>query len=166
MAVSYYIPYTSPVGVLYLVAQGRHLTGVVFAKNWKSYRKKLSEVEQSELPVLQKTQKQLEEYFQGKRRKFDLPMHLSGTPFQTRTWKSLSKIPFAKTKSYKEQAVLVGSPNAVRAIGRTNGLNPLSIVLPCHRVIGSNGSLTGYGGGLGVKQYLLELEKRHAERVK
>jgi methylated-DNA-[protein]-cysteine S-methyltransferase len=87
-----------------------------------------------------------------------MPYELDGTAFQKRVWKALAKIHFGETKNYKQQAMLVKSPKAVRAVGRTNGLNPLSIVLPCHRVIGSNGSLTGYGGGLKIKKYLLDLE--------
>jgi methylated-DNA-[protein]-cysteine S-methyltransferase len=101
---------------------------------------------------------QLLQYFSGDRKKFDLQLSLEGTEFQQRTWRTLGEIPFGKTWSYAELATRVGSPKAVRAVGAANGRNPLPIVLPCHRVIGSNGSLTGFGGGLPTKKWLLELE--------
>lgn len=103
---------------------------------------------------------QLADYFQGHLRTFDLPLVLTGTPFQQRVWRSLADIPFGETISYGELATRIGRPSAVRAVGAANGRNPISIVLPCHRVIGSDGSLTGYGGGLEVKSGLLELERR------
>ena len=101
---------------------------------------------------------QLLEYFAGTRKAFELPLSLAGTDFQQRTWRMLSQIPYGDTWSYAELATRVGSPKAVRAVGAANGRNPLPIVLPCHRVIGSNGSLTGFGGGLPAKKWLLELE--------
>lgn len=104
--------------------------------------------------------RQLDEYFEGRRRRFDLPLAPSGTPFQLRAWKALQDIPYGATRSYGEQARAMGQPKAVRAVGAANGRNPIAIVVPCHRVIGGDGRLTGYGGGLDVKQYLLELERR------
>jgi methylated-DNA-[protein]-cysteine S-methyltransferase len=102
---------------------------------------------------------QLNEYFSGKRREFELPLDLHGTEFQVAAWKSLARIPFGRTSSYGEQAASIGRPTAVRAIGGANGRNPVAVILPCHRVIGANGSLTGFGGGLEVKKWLLQHEQ-------
>jgi methylated-DNA-[protein]-cysteine S-methyltransferase len=102
---------------------------------------------------------QLEEYFEGKRRAFDLPLAPQGTPFQQRVWRALLDIPYGETISYGELASRIGNKAASRAVGLANGSNPLPIVIPCHRVIGSNGKLTGYGGGLPIKQQLLALER-------
>jgi methylated-DNA-[protein]-cysteine S-methyltransferase len=108
--------------------------------------------------VLRQAQAQLEEYFAGQRRDFDLPLAPQGTEFQREVWWELANIPFGGTISYAELALRVGRPTATRAVGAANGRNPLPIVLPCHRVIGANGSLTGFGGGLPTKQFLLQLE--------
>ena len=107
--------------------------------------------------MLDATAAQLDEYFAGTRTAFDLPLDLHGTPFQLAAWQALAEIPYGETRTYGEQADRIGRPSAVRAIGAANGRNPVSIVLPCHRVIGSNGSLVGFGGGLEVKAALLEL---------
>ena len=104
---------------------------------------------------------QLQEYFAGKRTEFDLPLSFSGTEFQQQTWRALLTIPYGETRSYSEQAHLIGNPRAVRAVGRTNGLNPIGIVVPCHRVIGKSGELTGYAGGLDKKRFLLDLERKN-----
>jgi methylated-DNA-[protein]-cysteine S-methyltransferase len=106
--------------------------------------------------------RQLEEYFAGTRQVFDLPLHPIGTPFQLAVWRALAKIPYGTTTSYGEMARRIGQPQAVRAVGAANGRNPLPIVLPCHRVIGSDGSLTGFGGGLPTKRFLLAMEDRYA----
>ena len=103
--------------------------------------------------------KQLNEYFDGKRKNFDFPYSLEGTDFQKKVWKALLDIPYGETRSYKDIAISVGSPKGFRAVGMANNKNPISIAIPCHRVIGSNGSLIGYGGGLDMKTFLLELEK-------
>jgi len=103
---------------------------------------------------------QLREYFAGQREDFDLPLVLHGTPFQLSVWRNLQKIPYGKTVSYLDLAKKIGNPKAVRAVGLANGLNPIPIIVPCHRVIGSDGSLTGFGGGLPTKQKLLALESR------
>lgn len=108
--------------------------------------------------VLDATEKQLDQYFSGKRRAFDLPLSPHGTDFQRRVWKALQTIPYGQTISYAELARRVGNPRASRAVGLANGRNPLSIIVPCHRVIGADGSLTGYGGGLAIKESLLRLE--------
>lgn len=101
---------------------------------------------------------QLEEYFAGRRRTFDVPLELDGTEFQRSVWRGLAEIPYGETVSYAEMAVMVGRPHAYRAVGQANGANPVPIVLPCHRVVASGGRLGGYGGGLGMKRQLLELE--------
>jgi AraC family transcriptional regulator of adaptative response/methylated-DNA-[protein]-cysteine methyltransferase len=109
---------------------------------------------------LQRLQVELAEYFAGSRQKFSVPLVFPGTPFQRQVWSELLKIPYGQTRSYQELAAAVGTPTAVRAVGRTNGLNRIAILIPCHRVINKNGSLCGYGGGLARKQYLLDLERR------
>ena len=101
---------------------------------------------------------ELREYFAGQRRGFDLPLHLSGTPFQLAVWAKLQEIPYGTTVSYADLALAIGRPKAVRAVGAANGQNPVPIVVPCHRVIGKDGSLTGYGGGLEIKATLLRIE--------
>lgn len=108
--------------------------------------------------VLAETERQLRAYFAGESESFDLPLAPAGTPFQLAVWRALRDIPFGRTESYGELARRIGRPRAVRAVGAANGANPLPIVVPCHRVIGADGSLTGYGGGLDVKRALLELE--------
>ena len=113
-----------------------------------------------EHPVLREACVQLEQYLAGRRREFSLPLRLEGTPFQLRVWRALADIPFATTVSYSELAARVGSPRASRAVGAANARNPLAIVLPCHRVVGSDGSLTGFGGGLPLKRWLLDHEAR------
>lgn len=104
--------------------------------------------------------KQLSEYFDGKRKKFDLPLHVEGSEFQKQVWNALRKIPYGETRSYKDIAEYIGNPKAVRAVGMANNKNPIVIILPCHRVIGSNGKLVGYAGGLDKKTWLLDLERR------
>ena len=108
--------------------------------------------------IIEETGRQLRDYFAGTRRQFDLPLDPQGTAFQMRVWQHLVTIPFGVTRSYRQVAEAIGSPAAVRAVGAANGANPIPIVVPCHRVIGANGKLTGYGGGLPLKQRLLELE--------
>ena len=112
-------------------------------------------------PLLTEAFRQLEEYFRGERKNFDLPLELHGTDFQRRVWQELLKIPYGETVSYKNIAERVGNPYAARAVGMANNKNPIPIIIPCHRVIGSNGKLVGYAGGLELKQKLLELEKNN-----
>jgi len=112
-----------------------------------------------ETPLIKKAAAQLSDYFMGKRAKFDLPLAPAGTEFQRAVWQALETIPFGETRSYGDIAAQVGNPKACRAVGMANNRNPIAIIIPCHRVIGRDGSLTGYGGGLDVKQYLLDLEK-------
>jgi len=110
-------------------------------------------------PLTDKTAKQLEEYFIGKRTYFDVPLDPCGTDFRRSVWQALCKIPYGETRSYKQIAEAINNPNACRAVGLANNKNPIWIMIPCHRVIGTNGALTGYGGGLDMKQRLLDLEK-------
>ena len=117
-------------------------------------------------PVLRDAVRQLGAYFAGELGRFELPLAARGTPFQQRVWKALSQIPYAQTRSYGEIAAALGTPKSVRAVGAANGRNPIPIVVPCHRVIGADGSLTGYGGGLPLKKLLLELEARYAFRFR
>jgi methylated-DNA-[protein]-cysteine S-methyltransferase len=114
-----------------------------------------------ETPLIRQAATQLTEYFEGRRTDFDLPLVLRGTDFQTSVWKALQTIPAGETRSYKDIAAMVGNPRASRAVGMANHRNPIAIIIPCHRVIGHNGDLTGYGGGLPIKQYLLEMEKAY-----
>ncbi|NMA94908.1 MAG: methylated-DNA--[protein]-cysteine S-methyltransferase [Clostridiales bacterium] len=114
-----------------------------------------------ETPLIKKAAVQLSEYFDGERTDFNLPLKLRGTDFQKSVWKALIDIPYGETRSYKDIAIKVGSPKAFRAVGMANNRNPISIIIPCHRVIGHNGKLVGYGGGLSVKEFLLDLEKRN-----
>jgi len=113
-----------------------------------------------ETKLLKEADRQLREYFSGQRKEFALPLLLRGTDFQKKVWQALCRIPFGQTVSYQEIAEWVGSPKACRAVGQANHCNPISIVVPCHRVIGKSGDLTGYGGGMAMKEYLLALEKR------
>ena len=108
--------------------------------------------------LLMTAARELDEYFSGKRHYFDLPLNPSGTPFQLRCWEVLCRIPYGDTISYGEEAVLLGNPKACRAVGMANHRNPLPILIPCHRVIGKNGQMTGYGGGIAIKEYLLRHE--------
>jgi methylated-DNA-[protein]-cysteine S-methyltransferase len=117
--------------------------------------------EQSHNPEVQKILKQMEEYFAGKRKIFEVVIDPSGTEFQKLVWKALQSIPYGETRTYKDVAIMIGRPFAYRAVGLANHNNPISIIIPCHRVIGSDGKLTGYAGGLEIKKELLELEKRH-----
>jgi methylated-DNA-[protein]-cysteine S-methyltransferase len=118
------------------------------------------------LGVLDETADQLDEYFAGRRASFDLPLDLRGTAFQLAAWRALAEIPYGETRSYAAQATRIGRPSAVRAVGTANGRNPVSIVLPCHRVVGSDGALHGFAGGLEAKAALLALEQRHAGHLR
>lgn len=150
---------TSLVGKLTLVSSNEALVAVLW-ENEIPGRVKLGKLEISnEHPILLDTEKQLKEYFLGKRKVFDLSLNPIGTPFQSKVWKALQEIPFGKVCSYSELAKTIGSPKASRAVGAANGRNPISIIIPCHRVIGKSGKLIGFAGGLPVKETLLKLEK-------
>lgn len=123
----------------------------------------LAKYEDGSSPMIEKCISQLNEYFTGQRTSFDIPVRFSGTNFQNKVWSALMEIPFGETTSYGALAARIGMPTAVRAVANANASNPISILVPCHRVIGSDGSLTGYGGGLEAKRILLALEKKHIE---
>ncbi|MET0808955.1 MAG: methylated-DNA--[protein]-cysteine S-methyltransferase [Pseudoxanthomonas sp.] len=147
----------SPVDPLLLAADEQGLRLVEFHRP-RHAMARLAHWSEGDNAVLQATRAQLGEYFRGTRSSFDLPLTPMGTPFQKQVWFALADIPYGSTISYAQLAVRVGKPKAMRAVGAANGRNPLPIVLPCHRVIGADGSLTGFGGGLPTKQFLLELE--------
>lgn len=147
----------SPIGSLRIAANDDGVCRIEFPKpthpmptdaDWREGRH----------PLIDRTQRQLDEYFAGTRRSFDLPLAPRGTDFQRNVWTELSRIPYGETISYAVLAQRIGKPSAMRAVGAANGRNPLPIVVPCHRVIGADGSLTGFGGGLPTKQFLLRLE--------
>lgn len=150
----------TPIGRLLLVADARGLRQVWFETG--RHRKTPDPGWLRDAAKLAFARVQLEEYFAGERRTFELPLHPLGTPFQLAVWRALATIPYGATVSYGDMARRIGQPNAVRAVGAANGRNPLPIVLPCHRVIGSDGSLTGFGGGLPTKRFLLAFEDRIA----
>ncbi|HEY2393418.1 MAG TPA: methylated-DNA--[protein]-cysteine S-methyltransferase [Candidatus Angelobacter sp.] len=149
----------SPVGKLKLVASDKGLVAILWEKD-SPRRVRLNEpVENKEHPVLVETERQLGEYFAGKRKVFSIALDMRGTRFQKDVWEALLAIPFGETRSYGQLAKQLGNPRASRAVGAANGRNPVSIIVPCHRVIGSSGKLTGFAGGLGTKAHLLGLEK-------
>lgn len=153
-----YIKMASPVGTLKLVAHDTALVAVLW-ENENPKRVRLAElVENAQHPILLETQKQLNEYFAGQRQKFDVPLDFEGTEFQQKVWQALLTIPFGETRSYKQIAEQIGNVKAVRAVGAANGKNPISIIAPCHRVVGTNGKLVGFAGGLENKDVLLKLE--------
>jgi methylated-DNA-[protein]-cysteine S-methyltransferase len=149
--------FASPVGPLLLAADADGLRLIEFA-NPRHPVAPEADWREGDNAVLRETRRQLEEYFAGTRRGFDLPLAPRGTTFQRTVWNALSALPYGITISYGELARRIGAPGAVRAVGAANGRNPLPIVVPCHRVIGADGSLTGFGGGLPIKQFLLRLE--------
>lgn len=154
----------SPVGRLRLVADAQGLRAVWFAQGRHAPSDVPSHWRRS-TSALAYVRQQLDDYFAGKRRRFELPLHPIGTPFQVTVWRELERIPYGVTISYGELARRIGKPAAVRAVGAANGRNPLSIVVPCHRVIGANGALVGFGGGLPTKQHLLALEARCSQEA-
>ena len=147
----------SPIGKLWLQEEDGALVRVSFQPDAASQT-------EEETPLLGQAKQQLAEYFAGQRQAFDLPLRMQGTPFQQKVWAALRTIPYGETRSYGQIAVQVGNPKAGRAVGMANNRNPIAIIVPCHRVIGANGSLTGYAGGLNVKQELLALERRTRQR--
>lgn len=144
--------YDSPVGRLGLIGEGDALISLTLPNQ------RVPLIAEQETPVLRETRRQLEAYFAGKLRDFDVPVRLEGTPFRLRVWEQLQKIPYGQVISYGELARRVGQPNAARAVGSANHHNPISIIVPCHRVIAAGGSLCGYGGGVELKRALLRLE--------
>ncbi len=150
----------TPIGRLKLVASDRGLAAVLW-ENDAPHRVRLSpQAEAPDHPVLRETERQLADYFAGKLERFSMPFDPRGTDFQKAVWQALATIPFGETRSYLQIARQIGRPAAVRAVGAANGKNPIAILVPCHRVIGSNGKLTGFAGGLEIKARLLKLEAR------
>lgn len=149
----YFTTVDSPIG-MYLI--GASELGITYVDRIK-VGDEIPEMKESAL--LLKAKKQLEAYFSGETKTFDLPLDTAGTPFQESVWEALRQIPYGQTVSYKDIAVAINNPKAVRAVGGANNRNPISIITPCHRVIGMSGKLVGYGGGMDAKEYLLELER-------
>jgi methylated-DNA-[protein]-cysteine S-methyltransferase len=154
----------SPIGRLTLSSDGAALTGVYMAGPGKPPPRTADWVMDPTAAPLPEAIRQLGEYFAGERREFDLPLRFSGTEFQNRVWRALTEIPFGETWSYGQLAKRLDNPGACRAVGLANGANPIAIVVPCHRVIGADGSLTGFGGGLPRKEWLLTHEGRPGNR--
>ena len=148
----------SPVGRLKLVASERGLAAILWENDDPKRVRLAAPVEDKNHPVLRDTERQLNDYFAGKLKKFSLKFDFAGTDFQRKVWRALAAIPFGETPSYREIAGQIGRPEAARAVGAAIGRNPVSIIVPCHRVIGSNGKLTGFAGGLETKASLLKLE--------
>lgn len=155
---SFYTYFSSPVGNLLLVSNGKELTGLYMVG--QRYGPKMDDewVEKSSAQPFSLAAAQLQEYFEGERTEFTIPYLISGTSFQLTVWAGLTVIPYGSTKSYRDLAASIGCPKSIRAVGGANARNPISIIFPCHRVIGSDGSLTGYGGGLDRKAALLSFE--------
>jgi methylated-DNA-[protein]-cysteine S-methyltransferase len=159
-ATNHYCCFDSPIGPLLAVGQNAFLTGLYM--NLHKGGPQLAADWQQDDRAFAELRRQMDAYFAGERREFDLPLKLVGTPFQPRVWRELVQIPFGTTISYGELAARVGNPAASRAVGGANGRNPISIIVPCPRVIGAGGTLTGYGGGLENKRWLLDFERRVA----
>jgi methylated-DNA-[protein]-cysteine S-methyltransferase len=156
----------SPVGALKLVASDNGLAAILW-ENDDPKRVQLNIVAKDDNhPVLLEAERQLKEYFSGRRKAFDLKLDFAGTDFQKKVWQALLTIPFGETRTYGQIAKQIGRPTAMRAVGAANGKNPISIVAPCHRVIGSTGELTGFAGGLDAKAHLLGLEGAKAKPIK
>ena len=156
---NFFIHEFHPAVRLFVAEESGKLTDVLF-KTPSSFNP--AQLGVSETPLLREAKEQLIEYFAGKRRVFDLPISLSGTDFELSCWEALRAIPYAKTQSYADIARAIGRPRAFRAVGGANHRNPIAIIVPCHRVVGSDGSLVGFGGGLDVKKFLLDLERSNA----
>jgi methylated-DNA-[protein]-cysteine S-methyltransferase len=155
---TFYSTMATPVGRLLLTSSEKGLSGVFMEDHQGGPMPEPDWIRED--AALKYVSRQLESYFAGELRDFDVPLDLDGTDFQLAVWTALRRIPFGETRSYADLARDIGRPNAVRAVGLANGRNPVSIIVPCHRVIGSDGSLTGYGGGLPRKRFLLEHEAR------
>ena len=148
--------YELPIGVLKIEYNGNAITSLVNTNDNEKFERA------DDLLIVVKLKKELDEYFIGKRKVFDLPLKFNGTKFQERVWNALLKIPYGETRTYKDIATAIGNNKASRAVGMANNKNNIIILIPCHRVIGSNGELVGYAGGLEMKEYLLNLEKKYS----
>ena len=149
--------YESPVGALTILAEKKGIRAIKFGED-EEVKSTGKANEMTRWAV-----KELEEYFKGKRKEFTVPCRPEGTDFQKRVWEALTRIPYGETRTYKEIAAEAGNPKASRAVGMANNKNPVPIIIPCHRVVGSDGRLTGYAGGLGVKEFLLNLERENRD---
>lgn len=154
MIKDYCVYYKSPIGVLEITSNEDSILSIMYVEDKKK---------DTEKPyVLEEVCRQLDEYFNGKRKTFEIKIHFQGTDFQNKVWNELTKISYGDVVTYKHLSKRIGNKNAVRAVGNANGKNKINIIVPCHRVIGSNGKLTGYGGGLWRKEWLLEHEKKYS----
>ncbi|NHJ02956.1 MAG: methylated-DNA--[protein]-cysteine S-methyltransferase [Candidatus Heimdallarchaeota archaeon] len=160
MKISKIVHFKSPVGFLKIKANQEGITSLEFVD--EEFIENLKTIED---PILSKCVAELGEYFKGERRVFSLPLAHEGTSFQKKVWNELLKIPFGETRSYKDIAIKIGNENASRAVGLANNKNPIVIIIPCHRVIGSNKKLIGYGGGLWRKEWLLEHERKNSATI-
>lgn len=147
----------SPIGRLFIAASDVGIRAIEFPEN-RHPVKRDGDWREGTHPLLDTARTQLDEYFALKRKRFDLPLAPRGTEFQLQVWNALREIPFGQTRSYAQQATTIGKPTATRAVGAANGRNPIPIIVPCHRVIGASGALTGFGGGIETKRFLLRLE--------
>lgn len=152
--------YDTEVGNICIAEEDNFITDLYFKDEWD-----MEGSEVKETPLIKEAKKQLDEYFEGKRSAFDLPLKAIGTEFQQKVWNALLKIPYGETQCYSEIAAMIENPKASRAVGLANNRNPISILIPCHRVIGKNGKLVGYGGGLHIKELLLNLERKHSSNL-
>ena len=148
----------TPVGRLTLIASENGLAAILWENDKPNRVHAKAVAENNHHPILLETERQLQEYFEGNRETFSVPLDLIGTDFQKQVWHALATIPYGETRNYTQVAEQIGNPKAVRAVGAANGRNPISIILPCHRVIGASGALTGFAGGLETKARLLSLE--------
>ena len=161
--------YDSPIGVLKISESSGEITGISLHRREKDSASEVNSQQNQQEQysceqhsmLLQEACRQLDEYFQGKRKNFDLPIDYVGTPFQEKVWRELQNIPYGETRSYEDIAVKIGSPKAVRAVGQANNRNPILLMIPCHRVIHKNGDISGFACGIETKKYLLDLEKSY-----
>lgn len=156
---SFYSYTYESIGKIEIGTESENITDVHFAKSFIPP----AEYRRDETPLHRKAAEQLKEYFEGRRKVFDLPLAPAGTDFQMRCWKALIQVPYGETRSYGDIARAAGSPKGFRAAGMANNRNPIAIIIPCHRIIGSNGKLVGFGGGLDIKEFLLDLERKNAK---
>ncbi|MDR1524508.1 MAG: methylated-DNA--[protein]-cysteine S-methyltransferase [Tannerella sp.] len=153
----HFIIYNSPTGLIRIVEDGTGITNIDYLT---SKPENPAGAEEKETPLLKNVVRQLAEYFEGKRTSFDVKLNMHGTDFQKRVWNALCTIPYGETRTYGQIAEYAGCPKGARAVGMANNRNPVSIIVPCHRVIGAGGALTGYAGGLDIKQTLLNIERQ------
>lgn len=154
----YYTTYQTSIGSITIVEQQNNIIGILFGQV------KPQNAMMQETQLLKKTYSQIREYLEGKRKEFTIPIAMQGTCFQRQVWKALQTISYGETKTYQQIAEQIGKPKACRAVGMANHVNPISIIVPCHRVIGKNGKLVGYGGGLEIKKQLLDLEANRKDK--